>query len=246
MFNSKYIADIRNFEILDSETNRELIAYYQATKDARAHQKIINGNMRMVLTVAIRYSKLSTFHTVEDYITEGYRGLLTAIENYDPTQGCFSTYAMDWIRADVSRAFYDTEDTIRLSRNRKQQLHRDKKAGKENTDALLSGLISLEGTSDDEERSTVAETIAGNDDVFSNYTEKHDPAVIRNTLVSTLDERSVRVVDLCFGLSTQEPMTLTEVGEVLGISAERVRQIRDKSLKTLQKGEAKEILMAMA
>lgn len=254
-----YFKDINKFKLL---TDKEELEYgILASKgDKQAQEKLINSNLRFVVTVAKQY--LGQGLTLSDLINEGNIGLIKAAERYKPSKEVkFISYAVWWIRQTIIQAIYNSGRAIRypspyiskISKINKtkeilqKELDRDPSLEEiaekcemtleelEQTLSYLNYCTNLENpVPNSEETLTVEDTIA------SKSFKDSDRSVIDSEnmkqlyrCINSLKEREADVVKMSFGIGMQE-MPLANIGEKFGISKERVRQIRDAALEKLK------------
>jgi RNA polymerase primary sigma factor len=230
-----------------------------AAGDAARH-RLIEANLRLVVSVARRYMNRGI--PLPDLIQEGNMGLLRAVEKFDYRRGFkFSTYATWWIRQAVTRAIADHARTIRIpvhmveTINRfvrtlgrlQQQLGREPTA-QEVADAMempvekvrdilkiLPQPISLETPVGDEQDASLADFIE--DEATQDLEEAAARSLLRDQMASVLESlghREQRVLQMRFGLDNGKYYTLAEIGEELGVTRERIRQIEAKALRKLR------------
>ena len=256
-----YLREINETRLLTADEEKEL-ARAIAKGDVQARDRMVRANLRLVVNIARGYTGKGL--GLQDLIEEGNLGLLRAVEGFDPDVGTrFSTYASYWIKQSIKRALINSAKTIRipaymvelLSKWRRasvrltEELRRNptpeeiarllglpkrklpiiKKAiqiynATPQTDQADSGWSLGEMVMDERMRSPEEELIES--DVM-----KH----IR-TMIGDLEERSAAVLKMRFGLEGMEPHTLKEIGEKLGLTRERVRQIETETLKRLGDG----------
>lgn len=251
----QYLFDISRYPLIDREEEVRLAQ----DGSPESLEKLVRSNLRFVVSVAKKYQNRGV--PLPDLINEGNVGLIRAADRFDPTKGVkFISYAVWWIRQAILQALAEQSRVVRVPMNRAGALHRVGKyasnfvqeRGREPTAAEIARELDLSsseveatlsvalshrsldapvGTGDD---SPLAEYLP--DDVASPPDDDAYEEALRDTLcnaLSTLTAREAKVVRLYFGLDGQEPMTLNEIGELLGLTRERVRQIKEKALERL-------------
>lgn len=253
-----YMRDLHRYPLLTDEEFDQLIR--RARKgDRKAVNKIVQGNLRFVVQVAAEYSYASIPFT--DLIAEGNVGLLKAVEKFDPDLGYkFSTYAVWWIRNAIQRSLRHHRHPLRLPFNRQDDLDKLYKASEQLSQKLGRQVSPEEAAQNlnmtsrraaaaiDVQKQTLSlDTPPSNDfqegflhEQIPDNSERPDETFERietsNRLmraVQHLNKRDAHIIDLTFGFNG-EPISLTEVGNRLGISKERVRQIRNRALSQLR------------
>lgn len=226
----------------------------------QARRRMIESNSRLVISVAKRYIG----HGVPflDLIQEGNLGLMRAVDKFDPERGYkFSTYATWWIRQAVSRAVSDQGRTIRLPVHMSEKLLKlrrtsqemEQTLGREPTPEELADALelpaervhrylrtavrplSLEQPVGEEEESTLGQFIE--DDDSPEPSERAEQSLLReklDDLLDTLQPREERILRLRYGLLDGHTYTLQEVGEMFGLTRERIRQIEQEALARLR------------
>jgi RNA polymerase primary sigma factor len=255
-----YLREIGKVSLLTAEQELEL-AEKMAAGDADAKQKLVEANLRLVVSIAKRYVNRGGMFFL-DLIQEGNLGLLKAVDKFDYGKGYkFSTYATWWIRQAITRAIADQARTIRIpvhmveTINKVLRVSRQllQELGREPTEEEIAeemGIpvdkvrdilkiaqepVSLEMPIGEEEDSHLGDFIA--DDNAPAPQDAASYSMLREQLLEvlhTLTPREENVLKLRFGLEDGRPKTLEEVGKVFNITRERIRQIEAKALRKLR------------
>ena len=232
------------------------------TEAARAKREMIEANLRLVIKFAKKSSNRGLGLDFSDLVQDGNIGLMKAVDKFDYRLGNkFSTYATNWIQQGISRSIADQARTIRIPVHMIDNIHKIQRAsrqfmhkyGRQPTAEELSKIIylpvdkihkamkvnlkpiSLEapvGTEDDSSRiEIIADETAKNP--FTSAAQKNLRKIVTQIL-SELDPKEETVLRQRFGMSTNKTSTLEEVGEYIGVTRERIRQIEQKALNKLK------------
>src|SRR6266699_2573614 len=237
----QYLREISQYPLI---TREEEVTLAQRIKqsDAEALDKLVRSNLRFVVSVAKKYQNQGV--SLSDLINEGNLGLIRAAHKFDETKGIkFISYAVWWIRQAILQALAEQSRIVRVPVNRAGTLHRIGKRsasllqelGREPTvEEIAEGMdISEEEVaktlSISQARLSLDAPLTPGEEIFEHALTESIEAVL-----ATLKEREAKILRLYFGLEGQEPMTLEEIGSLLGITRERVRQIKEKALARLR------------
>lgn len=255
----EYLKEIGSIPLLTQEQEQEL-AKRKAEGDTLAGQKLVEANLRLVVSIAKRYTGRGM--SFLDLVQEGNIGLMKAVEKFDYAKGYrLSTYATWWVKQSVTRALADQSRTIRLPVHMVEAVNRVRRAqralavrlgrepsneeiGKEVgmserrvTELMQSSgdTVSLETPVGDEDGSNLGDFVA--DDANASTEEKAESVFLReeiDQMLQGLNPREREVIVLRFGLETGHPMTLEEVGKRFKVTRERIRQIETAALRKLR------------
>jgi RNA polymerase primary sigma factor len=267
----QYLFEVSKTPLLTSE-QEGAIARRAVAGDPEAMHELVKRNLRFVVSVAKKYQNRGLALT--DLIGEGNVGLLTAARKFDPDQGVkFISYAVWWIRQSILAALARQGRTVRVPLNRtadlsrivrsaqtlRQELEREPTPEElanatglavdvvqslvtlNSADVRLDAPVDAEGDLSHIERFTADEQSDPETEVMNQLlTEEIDRAL------RSLPARDAKVLRLYFGLNEGREHTLEEIGGLLGVTRERVRQLRDRALKRLREGEMGRALASFA
>jgi len=267
----QYLHEVSKTPLL---TQKEEIALARKVRagDQEAMQELVKRNLRFVISVAKKYQNRGL--PLTDLIGEGNVGLLTAARKFDPDQGVkFISYAVWWIRQAILAALARQGRTVRVPLNRTADLSRIVRTAEylrqtlrreptpeeiadatklslevvQSLAALNTGDVRLDAPLDpDGDRSLIERFIA------EDLPDTEDQAMDRflsdeiEQALNTLQRRDAKVLRLYFGLDGGREHTLEEIGGMLGVTRERVRQLRDRALKRLRDGDVGKALASFA
>ena len=255
----QYLRDISAYPLITREDEVELAGLIRVG-DEEALDKLVRSNLRFVVSVAKKYQNQGV--SLSDLINEGNLGLIRAAHKFDETKGIkFISYAVWWIRQAILQALAEQSRIVRVPLNRAGTLHRiGKRAnallqelGREATHAeIADGMdITVEEVAKtmsiaQAHLSLDAPLSQGEDNNLLDYLPDNlnptpDEQTFEKALTQSIEdalgslkEREAKILRLYFGLEGEEPMTLEQIGALLAITRERVRQIKEKALSRLR------------
>ena len=259
-----YLREIGRIPLLTPQQEIELAKKINKG-DPAARERMINANLRLVVTIAHDYANLGL--QLLDLISEGNIGLTKAVERFDPAKGAkLSTYAAWWIKQSIKRALADQSKTIRLpvhlvdklAKVRRISLQMSDDLGREPTDDELGEELgvasekvarlrsvgirpaSLDAPVVDDDSTEFGEMI-GDEEAQTPFELLRDKN-LRNEmdgLLGVLDDREKKIISQRFGLDGGKPKTLEDVAKHFGITRERIRQLQNIALAKLRRALAK-------
>jgi RNA polymerase primary sigma factor len=257
----QYLRDVSRHELITPDKEKELGARAQ-NGDEEAVQELARANLRFVISVAKKYQNRGV--SLTDLIQEGNVGLVTAARKFDPEQGVkFISYAVWWIRQAILAALANHGRSVRVPLNRASDLARifrekerlKQELGREPTPEELSKAtdltpelveslqtlnaaeIRLDAPIGDSEDSQLVERFITEEAAEPEIeVESRLLSEAVTEALSTLDARDAKVLRLYFGLEGEREHTLEEIGNMLGVTRERIRQLRDRALRRLKEG----------
>ncbi len=256
-----YLREINETALLTAEQEKEL-SYRINDGEKEARDQMVRANLRLVVNIARSYTGKGL--PLQDLIEEGTLGLLRAVEGFDPTMNTrFSTYASYWIKQSIKRALINSAKTIRIPAYMVELLTKWRRATTKLLDELkrtptaeeiaaelgiakkklriVKKAIQLYNATPQTEQAdsgwSLGEMVADerNKDPEMEMVENDNLTHVRQML-ATMDSREATILRMRFGLDDAEPKTLKEIGETLGLTRERVRQIENEALDKLAEG----------
>ncbi len=254
-----YLKDVRPIPLLTPVEEKDL-ARRVKKGDKKARNKMIRSNLRLVISIAKKYSNLGV--PLSDLIEEGNIGLMRSVDKFDPERGFrFSTYAAWWIKQGISRAIIDQGKMIRVPVYMNEEIQKYKKMTEklthklkrkpfvaeiakklkisvdkvrdlENSIAKMSSLDAPLGEDGDGHVKDIIQdqTMVAPDEQLEIFFNKERAM----GFLEKLNERERRILDLRYGLSDGNTHTLAEIAKELGVSRERVRQLEAATIKKIR------------
>ncbi len=256
-----YLREINETALLSAKEEQEL-AKQIGEGDVRARDRMVRANLRLVVNIARGYTGKGL--SLQDLIEEGNLGLLRAVEGFDPAMGTrFSTYASYWIKQSIKRALINSAKTIRipaymvelLSKWRRANARLAEELGRTPTPEEIARVLGLPKKklpiikkairiynstpqTDQAEAGWSLGEMVMDERMKSPEDELVEHDVLKHVMemIETMDNREATVLRMRFGLNDTQPHTLKEIGEQLGLTRERVRQIETEALGKLADG----------
>jgi RNA polymerase primary sigma factor len=256
-----YFRDINRYAVLTDEQERELVKAVQANKEG-ATDKLVTANLRFVVSVARRYRGRGLSYL--ELINEGNIGLLKAARRFDMNMNVkFISYAVWWIRQSIQRALFEQAGTVRIPPNKialvnKFRQNLDKNCGewnktimmdefREHEQEIVEVMDKLRGVSldapigvdkGDDDNAKTMKDVLGEEPNQNEESERLELAKIIDSVMQNITAREERILRMYYGLNFSRQFTLEEIGNELRLTRERVRLIRDRSLRKLFKNPA--------
>ena len=250
-----YLREINETALLTADDEQQL-AIRIGQGDSQARDRMVRANLRLVVNIARGYTGKGL--GLQDLIEEGNLGLLRAVEGFDPAMGTrFSTYASYWIKQSIKRALINTAKTIRipaymvelLSKWRRASARLTEELGRTPTPEEVARVLGLPSKklpiikkairiynstpqTDQAEAGWSLGEMVTDERAKNPEDEMLESDVLAQVmgLLDNMDSREATVLRMRFGLDDHEPRTLKEIGESLGLTRERVRQIETEAL----------------
>lgn len=256
----KYLQEIGKVDLITPEEEVAL-AIKIKQGDQKALEKLTNANLRFVVSVAKQYQNQGL--SLSDLINEGNLGLIKAAQRFDETKGFkFISYAVWWIRQSILQALAEQSRIVRLPLNKvgltnkinkaysmlEQEFEREPSSEElaslleidleeiESTISVSSRHISMDAPFVSGEENTLLDVLENPNSTKTDRKIDHMESLCREVArsLNTLTERQREVLQLYFGIGMEHPVSLEDIGDHLGLTRERVRQIKDKAIGKLR------------
>lgn len=258
-----YFQEVKAYSLLTRDEECELARGIHANDNESLH-KLVKANLRFVVSIAKEYAHYGV--PLEDLINEGNLGLLKAAQRFDETRGFkFISYAVWWIRQSILAALANHSKIVRMPLNRARVLNQIKKASSELQQKLRrkpepEEIAKFLGLSVEEVKDTLPlmqdnfflDDFVGNDedstylDFLEDTTSEGPDAKVMDDDLNTsigrmlcdLKDREAKVLRLYYGLGTDQELTLEEIGQIMGLTRERIRQIKEEAFEKIRSSKS--------
>ncbi|MDY6912891.1 MAG: sigma-70 family RNA polymerase sigma factor [Planctomycetota bacterium] len=256
-----YLEQIKSTPLLTAKQERQLARRIREHSDPVAREQMIHANLRLVVKIAKEYGNPGM--TLSDLVAEGNLGLMRAIEQFDPEAGVrFSTYAAWWIKQSIKRAMINAGQPIHIpayllkliTKWRRaaralentlgrpattEEMARKMKISHKKADIIRQGMLAVNAPSqmDTDETQAISEMVADTDAALPEQGMlQADNAPFVAALLQRLEPRERKILELRFALDgyTGPLRTFKEIGKIIGLTRERVRQLEKKALADLK------------
>ena len=253
----KYLVEIGRQPLVTIDEEIELAQAIRrgGPEGEKAKERLVTANLRFVVSVAKQYQHQGL--TLTDLIDEGNIGLVKAAEKFDETRGFkFISYAVWWIRQSILQAIAEQSRIVRLPLNQSgalskinqeinkfEQMHQRRPSVTELAKAD-SHHMSIDAPFGEDDDNSMADMLSSGEDTRTDKLVDYESLTsdLDNVLRNVLKDRELKIVKECFGIGCQE-RGLEEIGAEMGLTRERVRQIREKSITKLHDSGYSRILM---
>ncbi|MCU0447062.1 MAG: RNA polymerase sigma factor RpoD/SigA [Microscillaceae bacterium] len=264
----RYFNEINKVDLLTPDEEVDLARRIRQG-DEQALEKLTKANLRFVVSVAKQYQNRNL--SLNDLINEGNLGLVKAAKKFDETRGFkFISYAVWWIRQSIMQALADQSRIVRLPLNKTGALNKinrayselEQKYEREPTPEELEEIldmdleeisstlragtrqISVDAPFSDEESNSLLDVLENKNTVSTDHDMAYRDSLRVETsrALAALSERERAVVEMFFGIGTDNPMSLEQIGEKLDLTRERVRQIKEKAIRRLRASSRSKML----
>jgi RNA polymerase primary sigma factor len=255
----QYIREVKRHPPLDIATERYLIR--RAQKGSRtAINRLVSANLLFVIKIAYKYRNQGM--ELEDIISAGNLGLIQAALRMEPArQNKFITYAVWWIRQSIRQAIFNQSRLIRLASNKEEKIKRmyrysfpvksyiggvsldweklEEKLGKDSVELLeimqfIEPPMSFDYKVDRHHKRSLMETLASDEATPEEVLQQKEREQCLMKASRSLDKREYKILHEYYGLRNTKRMSLSQIGETINLSKERVRQLKDQALKKLR------------
>jgi RNA polymerase primary sigma factor len=259
---NNYMREVSDVKVFENANEEYECAFKAFNGDEKAKAELIKKNLRFVISVAKQYESQNA--PLEDLINEGNFGLVESANKFDPTKGFkFISYAVWYIRKNITEYLKSKSKLIRIPGNRLNELSTIKKQvnsiEQENSRGVhandirdrltdldmdtINLLMSIDNINvksistpiyDNEDSSLEDVLINTNIKATDSLAEEENVKLIINNLLDTLKPKQRKIISLCFGLNGEDVLKLNEIGELLGMTGEGVRQMRNRVIRILK------------